>query len=215
MNVYESFQAFWDTHCAESPNRYGFFDWQPVALHHVSDLDYETDRLLARDSLGFQPLMITLANPFIKEHQTILVKHVTDDLFARYQAYCRSTFVRTFGHRHGSFRPDATHAYTEYPDWPSFSRSWLDRPDRPVYAENLPLLVDHTPAAEYWARKQVGDKILLYQRLLVTTFHVASKTFYDFFVRDVNDEVAGRIRSLLESRLYLNSESLFQNQKVR
>lgn len=215
MNVYESFQAFWDDHRAESPNRYGFFDWQPVALHHVSDLDYETNRLLARGSLGFQPLMVTQANPFTREHRTILVKHITDELFARYQAYCRSTYTRDFGHRHASFRPDATHAYTEYPDWQSFASVWLDRPERPVYAENLPLLIDHTPSLEYWTRKQMGDKVLPYQRLLVTTFHVPSRTFYDFFIKHIDDETAGRIKALLESRIYLHQDSLFQNQKVR
>lgn len=214
MQVYDSFQSFWDTHQAESLNNFGFFDWQPVALHHVSDLDYETDRLLARDTLGYQPLMITQANPFTRQQRTAMVQQVTDQLFARYQAYCRQTYLQTFGQRRASFRPDATHAYAEYPDWQSFAAAWLDRPERPVYAENLPLLVDHTPGTEYWMRRQVGDKVLPHQRLLVTTFHVPTRTFYDFFVKNIDDGAAGRIQALLESRMYLHQDSLFCNQKV-
>ncbi len=209
MQQYESFDVFWAHHQAESHNQYGFFDWQTVMVKHVSDQDYTTNRLLARDTLGFQPMVLLQANPFTREHRSCMIKHVTDDLFHRYLHYVRHRYTDSLTQRFGSFHPDATTAYTEYPDWVSFSSAWLDRPGRPVYGENVLLLIDHTPAVEYWTRKQMGEPTLPYQRLLVTTFHAPTKKFYDFFVRDIDDDSADRVKTLIQSRVYLHNETLF------
>lgn len=209
MKIYNSFQLFWDEFSSTKPNKYGFSDWGVVQILHTSDKDYTAQIKNNADELGFQPLSITLANPNSKRTKKILVKNVNDKLFNDFTRLCRNTYLEQLDKRFGNFTPDTFHAFAEYDSWESFYKTWLERDGKPVFALNLPLLFDHTPKIEYWARKQTGQEIMPYQRLLITTYFVHKNQFFDFFIKNVTDEEAERIKMLTKSRVGLGLDQLF------
>lgn len=209
MQIYDSFQQFWDEYALSKPNNHGFYDWTVVRLVHTSDKDYQTQKHENNDELGFQPLTVTLANAFEKQSKLVIIKNVNNALAADFARFSRERYLSDLPKRFGSFRPGETNAYTEYDDWPSFNSNWLERNDVPVFQHNVPLLIDHTPKVEYWLRKQTGETVLPYQRLLITTFFASKNQFFDFFIKNVDDEAAHQINMLLQSRISLSAGQLF------
>ncbi|MGH7249576.1 MAG: hypothetical protein ACREGC_01240, partial [Minisyncoccia bacterium] len=169
MKIYDSFQSFWNEYSPAKPNVHGFQDWQVVQIIHTSDEEYARQTSTGQDELGFQPLSIVLANPIAKEAKQVLVRDVTDKTANDFRDYCRKQYLDQLDKRFGSFKPDTFHAFAEYDSWDSFYNVWLEREGKPMFMHNVPLLFDHTPKIEYWTRKQTGQEILPYQRLLLTT----------------------------------------------
>jgi hypothetical protein len=209
MKVYDNFQHFWNDVQAEQLNAHHFHDWQVAQILHTPDETYQQQAASGLDELGFQPLSVTFANPFLQQSKQVLVKHVDSQLAHDFREYCRKQYIDQLPHRFGSFTPDSFHAFAEYDNWESFNESWLERQDGPVYNRNLPLLFDHTPKIEYWTRKQTGQEIMPYQRLLVTTFFPAKNQFFTFFVKQVDDGEAERVKLLTQSRISLSVGQLF------
>ncbi len=209
MKIYDTFQLFWNDFSTTRPNTHGFHNWQVAQILHTSDQSYARQLSSGNDELGFQPLSVTMANPFTKESKQILIKDVNDELANNFAHHCRKAYVSNLGSRFGNFKPDTFHAFAEYDNWDSFYKTWLERDGKPVFMHSLPLLFDHTPKIDYWTRKQTGQEVLPYQRLLITLYFVSKKQFFDFFIKDVTDEEAGRIKLLTQSRIGLNDELLF------
>ncbi|KKW03128.1 MAG: hypothetical protein UY35_C0008G0012 [Candidatus Saccharibacteria bacterium GW2011_GWC2_48_9] len=209
MIIYETFQLFWNDYTKESVNKHGFKDWQVVNIHHTSDADYALQYHSGNDDLGFQPLVITEANPFSHEVRQTLVKHVADAVADSFTEYSRRKYSNSFDKKFGSFKPDTFKAFAEYDDWDSFYYAWLERARQPVFHMNIPLLIDHTPQIEYWTRKQSGQEILPYQRLLITTYFVTENRFFDFFIKNITDGQAQQIHQMTQSRIGLNLELLY------
>lgn len=211
MRVYDSFQHFWDELNFEHMNAFNFHDWQVVQILHTDDEEYRKHLAAGNDELGFQPLSVTLANPFIQQTERIIVKNVDSKLANDFRDFCRKNYYEQLAHRFNSFRPDATRAFVEYDNWVSFYETWLERAGKMVFSQNIPLLFDHTPKIEYLTRKQTGQKILPYQRLLITTYLVSKGQFFDFFIKEIDDGEAERIKLLIQSRIGLNLNQLFSD----
>lgn len=211
MKIYENFQLFWDELHSEQPNAFNFHDWQVAQILHTSDEEYGRQQATGTDELGFQPLSVLLANPFTKQTKQVLIKDVRSKLAHDFKDFCRKQYNADLPKKFGSFRPDEFHAFTEYDSWDSFYKTWLERHGKPVFDLNIPLLFDHTPRTEYWVRKQTGQEVLPYQRLLITTYFVSKGQFFDFFIKDVDDGEAERIKLLIQSRIGLNIDRLFSH----
>ena len=211
MKVHENFQLFWDDFTSRKPNEHGFFDEQIVKILHTPDQKYYEQRQQNKDGLGFQPLFVMFANPITQKTDKVLIKNVNDKLANDFRQYVRNQYVSELDKKFGTFTPDATDGYTEYDSWNSFEKSWFMRENGPVFDRNIPLLFDHISDVEYWTRKQTGEKVFYYQRLLVTTFLVAESKFYTFFIKDVNDTELGRIKLLVQSRIGLEPERMFRH----
>lgn len=211
MKVYDSFQLFWNDLSAEKPSKHGFHDWQVVQILHTSDEEYRAQQATGSNELGFQPLSVTLANPFIHQTKQALIKNVDSKLAQDFRDFCRKQYYGELPNRFNSFKPDTFHAFAEYDNWESFYKTWLEREGKTVFNLNIPLLFDHTPKIEYWTRKQTGQEIMPYQRLLVTTYFVSKNQFFDFFIKNINDSEADRIKLLTQSRIGLNIDQLFSD----
>jgi len=210
MKIYDSFQQFWNDLAVDKPNSYGFHDWTLVQVMHTSDKEYAKLQQDGTDELGFQPLFITFANPTTKAVKQMIVKNVNDATAKDFKHFARERYADQFAQRFGSFRPAESHAFTEYEDWDEFYSVWLEDKGQPFFMHNIPLLFDHTPKIEYWTRKQTGQHVLPYQRLLITTYFVSSNEFYDFFIKQVNDEEAARIKLLMQSRIGMNIDQFYE-----
>lgn len=210
MKHYDSFSLFWNDFSVTQANSHGFNDWQVVQILHTSDKNYAAQQKSGADELGFQPLIVTLANPVAKKSKKILVKNVDDSAAIKFADFCRNLYVSQFDARFGNFTPDTFHAFAEYDNWESFYATWLERDTKPVFMHNIPLLFDHTPKVEHWSRKQTGQEVLPYQRLLITTYFVSKDQFFDFFIKDVSDQEFERIKLLTKSRIGLHSDLLFK-----
>ena len=211
MKIYTTIDEFLSEYWPKSNSDLNKKLWQVVDIVHVSDERYALQVVNGADELGFQPLNITVAHPLGKESRQVLIKNINDTVADSFRNYCRSKFVSTLPERFVSMRPDETQAYTEYPRWEDFYKVWLERDGQPVFHANMPLLFDHMPDTEYLMRRQTGQKVLSNQRLLVTTYFVHKKQFYDFFIKNVNDVELQRIKNLLQSRVQLHQSSLFKN----
>lgn len=215
MKLYETFQEFWNELTAEKLNAFHFHDWQAVQILHTSDEDYRAQRAAGIDELGFQPLSVTLANPFTQQTKQALIKNVDTKLAQDFRDFCRKRYHSESPNRFGNFRPDTFNAFAEYDSWESFYKTWLERDGQSVVNLNIPLLFDHTPKIEYWTRKQTGQEIMPYQRLLITTYFVSKNQFFDFFIKNVDDSDAARIKLLTESRIGLNIDRLFSDESSK
>jgi hypothetical protein len=210
MKTFESFEIFWQFFTSQEASSRGFHDWQVVDYRHVDDQSYAEMKSSGNDELGFQPLTVLLANPIKKESQEYLIKNVQTEMVQRFLHYCRDQYAKELPSRFGSFTPDERHAFAEYDTWDNFYSNWLERDGEFVFAKNVPLLFDHTPKIDYWMKKQAGEEVLPYQRVLVTTFFVAKRQFYSFFIKEVDDSQFEQIKMLIQSRASLNIEKFLR-----
>jgi hypothetical protein len=204
MKIYESFTSFWEFFTSQKQNSHGFHDWQVVDYRHTDDSTYSDLCSTGKDELGFQPLTVLMANPLKKEYDEFLVKDVSTEMAQRFLQFARDRYMQEIESRFGNFTPDETHAFTEYDSWENFYTNWLERDGNLVFAKNVPLLFDHTPKIDYWMKKQSGETVLPYQRILVTTFFVAKRQFYSFFIKEIQDSEFEQIKMLIQSRVSLN-----------
>lgn len=211
MKLYDNFQILWDELNAEQPNAHGFHDWQVARILHTSDDEYRAQQASGQDELGFQPLSVTLVNALAHQTKQVLVKNVDSALARWFREFCRARYHAELSSRFGSFKPDTFHAFAEYDSWESFYKSWLWRDGTSVFNLNIPLLFDHTPKVEYWTRKQTGQEVLPYQRLFVTTYFVSKNQFFDFFIKEVDDYEAERIKLLAQSDIGIHIDRLFSD----
>lgn len=214
MKIYDSFEQFWNAFASEKRNAFGFHDWQVVQITHTSDVEYRQQVQSGQDELGFQPLSVVLANPFLRQTRQAVIKNVTDKTAEGFKDYCRKQYYNELPSRYGSFRPDEFHAFAAYDSWESFYTTWLEREGKQVFYMNIPLLFDHMPQVEYWTRKQTGQEVLPYHRLLVTTYFVHKRQFFDFIIKDVDDAKIEQIKLLMGSRIGLNLEMLYSDKKA-
>lgn len=210
MKVYQSFQVFWDELTGAKPNTHGFHDWQVVQIIHTGDERYAEQKAEGQDELGFQPLSITMANPLTQATKRVLIKDVNDKLAQDFSDYCRKLYINELEGRFVNSRNDVFHAFTEYDSWEEFHDVWLEREGKSVFMHNIPLLFDHTSKIDYWTRKQTGQEVMPYQRLLITTYFTGKDRFFDFFIKNVDDAELERIKLLIQSRIGLNLDLLFQ-----
>ena len=210
MKVFENLQLFFDALSSQQNNQFGFNNQQLVRITHISDSEYQTQVNKGQDELGFQPLLLKFADPFEQKTDQVLVKNVNDEAVSKIKDYFRRLYVANLPVKFGSFTPDVYDAYTEYDSWEEFSRSWFVRDGRSVFHINIPLLFDHISDVEYWTKKQSGEKVLEYQRLLITTYLTRENKFYRFFIKNVNDEEFNRIKLLVQSQVGLSSDGLYE-----
>ena len=210
MKVYENLKLFFDELGNEDPNQFGFKDLQLVRVIHTPDSEYQELVAKREDQLGFQPILLKFADPFTHKTSQVIIKNVNDETAEKIKDYFRKKYVLDLPKKIGNFTPDVFDAYTEYDSWEDFSKSWFVRDSGPVFHINIPLLVDHMSDVEYWTKKQTGEKVLTYQRLLVTTYLTKENKFYRFFIKNVNDDEFNRIKLLIQSQVGLNSDRLYE-----
>jgi len=208
VKIYETLHDFIDALSKRTNNKHGFFDDQAVRLVHTSDVQYQQQIAQNEDKLGFQPLLIKFANPMNKKVSQVIVKGVDDANAANIREHFKKEYASTLDKRFGSFMPEEFHAYTEYETWEDFDKSWFTREGKPVFYINMPLLFDHISDIEYWTRRQTGEKVMNYQRLLVTTYFVTENKFFTFFIKNVDDAEMSRIKNVVMSRIGLNTEKI-------
>lgn len=209
MQVYNFFNEFWHEYVNTKTNQHGFHDWQIVNVVHTDDQTYAKHQEAGTDELGFQPLLLTMVNPLQQKSKKVIIKNVNDATADSLKNYCRDQYIDQLESRFINARADTFNAFTEYETWDEFYRVWLERDGKPVHHQNIPVLFDHTPSIEYWAKKQAGEKVLPYQRLLVTTYFVSKDKFFDFFIKNIDDNELEQIKLLIKSKLSLNSDLLF------
>lgn len=209
MKIYESFNQFWEEFSGKPLNQHGISDVVISEVLHTSDKQYANQVREGNDELGFQPLSLLLVNPLQKTFQQALIKNVNDQTANKVRQFAKDQYIEELSRRFVDLRPDEFHAFTEYENWEDFYTNWLERAEKPVFNKNLPLLFDHTSKINYWTRKQTGQEVMPYQRLLITTFFIPKRQFYDFFIKNVDDNELERIKLLLLSRIELANENLF------
>lgn len=209
MKTFETFDKFRDSYFAAPPGETGFDTWAIAKFTHTNDQEYAALRASGKDTLGFQPTMITLADPLVLRKEDAVVKDLpTSSVLSLRQQY-QQRFTNQLPKRFGLFRPDATQADAIYSNWQEFASEWLEKDGESLLQYNLPLLFDHVSDLEYWGWQQKGFDPCGTQRLIVTVFQYRTGRFAEIFITNMNDAEMSRIAMLFQSRLTLNSEELF------
>lgn len=209
MKIHESLNHFWEALVKQNTGKFKFDTWTIVRFTHTSDAEYAQQIADGKDPLGFQPLLVILANPLAHESRREIIRDINNQAFLGFWQHYTAHFMTQLDSRFGSFRPEKFDAYTEYDTWEHFKESWLERQGKPVISQNFPLIFDHMPQAEHWARQQSGQEVLSYQRLIVTTYFVSKDLFFDFIIKDVSDAEMDHIKLLTKSRVGLHLYELF------
>lgn len=176
---------------------------------HTNNSMYAVQNAAGNDELGFQPLSILLTNPFTHETRYEVVKHVNDESFLAFWRHYVDHYMNQYDKRFGLFRPEKFDCFCEYDTWEEFAQNWTEYEGSSIIMHNPVLLFDHMPNLEYWTRRQTHQKVLPYQRLVVTTYYISENKFFDFIVKNISDEKLDNIRMLMKSRVGLNLEELF------
>jgi hypothetical protein len=169
----------------------------------ISGNDVWTIVFIARDG---QEILISLANPFTEEREEVFVSNVSDGDLQTFVHHYKERLKEQLPNRFGFFRPDVDRVLTEYPDWQTFYRAWLN--DEPGLMQgNMPLLFDYPSEQEYRAMNLKGANYAGYRRLLVVLYQYRKQQFQRVFIKGVDDNLYEQITQQIRS---LYAESLPQ-----
>lgn len=156
----------------------------------IAGSDVWTIVFIARDG---QEILVSLANPFTEDHEEVFVGNVSDNDLQTFTHHYKERLKEQLPARFGFFRPGVDKVLTEYPDWPTFYRAWLN--DDPALMQgNLPLLFDYPSEQEYRAMKLKDANYAGYRRLLVVLYQYRKQQFQRVFIKNVDDSAYKQIR---------------------
>lgn len=207
MKIFDTFEDFWKEYFGEL-NSHGFDVWTIAKFTHTDDATYAQQKTDGKDSLGFQPTMITLADPMRVRKEEVVVKNLSDKAIASLREQCQHRFIEQLPYRFGLFHPDIRQADAIYERWEQFAAEWLERDGRSLLQYNLPILFDHVTDVEYWGWQQKGFDPCGTQRLVITVFQYRTGRFAEVFLSGVNDAEMSRIKLLIQSKLTLQMQEL-------
>lgn len=206
METFNSFTDFWRS--MQQASKHGFDRWVIAHFTHTSDETYAEAVAHGTDTLGFQPLLLTLADPVAQQTKEVVIKNVTDSALSEIKQHYSDRFIRQLPRRFGLFAADKNQADAIYASWRDLEAEWFMRDGQSVLDLNLPLLFDHVSNTQYWAWQQKGYEPCDTQRLIITVFQYRTGRFADLFITDVDDNEMQRIAMLLQSKLSLNVSNL-------
>ena len=156
----------------------------------IAGSDAWTIVFIARDG---EEILVSLANPFTEEHEEVFVSNVSDNDLQTFINHYKERLQQQLPSRFGFFRPGVDRVLTEYPDWPTFYRAWLN--DEPTLMQgNMPLLFDYPSEQEYRAMKLKDADYAGYRRLLVVLYQYRKQQFQRVFIKGVDDAMYGQIQ---------------------
>ena len=208
MKTFDTFDELWNTYFAQ-PGAAGFDTWAIAKFTHTNDREYAELKAKGKDALGFQPTMLTLADPLTLRKEEAIVKNLPTSSVSSLRQQYQQRFTNQLPKRFGLFRPDVTQADAIYGNWQEFADEWLEKDGQSLLQYNLPLLFDHVSDLEYWGWQQKGFDPCGTQRLVVTVFQYRTGRFADIFITNMTDAEMSRIAMLFQSRLTLNAQELF------
>lgn len=210
VKIYDTFDHFWHDYFSGQPNTQASFDaWTIAHFTHTSDEEYQQLRLAGKDSLGYQPTLLTLADPLNQENVEVIVKNMSDTVYHSLRGQYQQRFIEQLPNRFGLFHAESQQADAIYDSWEQFAQAWLTNEGQNVLKYNLPLSFDHVSDIDYWAWQQKGFDPCGTQRLIVTIFQYRTGRFAEIFVTGVTDAEMSRIALLMRSQLTLQAEELF------
>jgi hypothetical protein len=149
----------------------------------IAGSDVWTIVFIARDG---QEILVSLANPFTEEHEEVFVSDVSDGDLQTFTHHYKERLQGQLQSRFGFFRPGVDRVLTEYPDWPTFYRAWLND-ESALMQGNVPLLFDYPSEQEYRAMKLKDADYAGYRRLLVVLYQYRKQQFQRVFIKNVDD----------------------------
>lgn len=209
MKTYDTFDQFWLHYFDNKRPSKAFDSWTIAKIIHTNDQDYQQLKASGKDTLGYQPTMLTLADPLTQKSAEVLIKNLSTSAYTSLRQQYQHRFIDQLSKRFGLFHTDSKQADAIYGTWEAFADEWFVRDGKSLLPYNLPILFDHVPDADYWAWQQKGFDPCGTQRLIVTVFQYRTGRFADIFITDVTDAEMSRIKLLMQSKLALQSEELF------
>lgn len=209
MKIYDTFEQFWLDYFDRKLPSSGFDPWTVAKFVHTNDQAYRQLKADGKDRLGYQPTMLTLADPLKQKSVEVLIKNLSTSAYMSLRQQYQQRFIDQLPQRFGLFRSDSKQADAIYDTWDVFADEWLTRDGKSLLSYNLPILFDHVPDADYWGWQQKGFDPCGTQRLIVTVFQYRTGRFADVFITDVTDTEMSRINMLMQSKLTLQAEELF------
>ncbi len=209
METYDSLDQFWQDYFGRPLPKTGFDTWAIAKSIHTTDTSYRELQASGSDSLGYQPTMLTLADPLTQNSQEVIIRNVQTADFEKFRTFYRQRFIAQLPQRFGLFHSEKKQADAIYDSWEAFASEWFERDGASLLEYNLPVLFDHVSDASYWAWQQKQFDPCGTQRLIVTVFQYRTNRFAEVFITGVNDAEMSRIRLLSQSRLALRAEELF------
>jgi hypothetical protein len=208
MKIYKDLSSFWNEYFSQTPE-YHFDDWSIVHFGHVSDSEYADIKGTKKDTLGFQPALITIANPHHQQSADVVIKGMSDSDMAQLKQLYQQRFIEQFESRFGAFYPEKKSGSVEYDSWDLFTAFWVEAEGKNVLKYNVPLLFDHPTDLEYWAWQQKKSCPIQYQRLIVTVFQPRKNQFHDIFIQNVKESDMPRIRAYMKEKISESTKELF------
>jgi hypothetical protein len=209
MKIYDTFDQFWPDYFSGELPETGFDAWAIAKFTHTTDLEYQKLHAGGKDTLGYQPTMLTLADPLKQKRVEVIIKGLPTATYDSLRQQYQHRFISQLPKHFGLFHTDKKQADAIFDTWQAFIDTWLTRDGQSLLSYNLPLLFDHVSDAEYWAWKQKGFDPCGTQRLIVTVFQYRTGRFADVFITNVTDAEMSRIKLLMQSKLTLQAEDLF------
>jgi hypothetical protein len=207
MKIFDTFDEFWREYF-RTPGAHGFDTWTIARFTHTDDATYARQKAEGQDKLGFQPTMITLADPLRLRKEEVVIKNLSDAANASLREQCQHRFIEQLPARFGLFNPDARQADAIYKTWEQFAAEWLEREGRSLLQYNLPVLFDHVSDIEYWGWQQKGFDPCGTQRLVMTIFQYRTGRFAEIFISNTDDNDMARIKLLIQSKLAVQMQEL-------
>lgn len=209
MKTYDTFDQFWHEYFDAKLPDSGFDTWAIAKLTHTNDQDYQQLKASGADTLGYQPTMLTLADPLTQKSVEVIIKNLPTAAYTSLRQQYQRRFIEQLPKRFGLFHSDKKQADVIYDKWETFTDEWLIRDGKSLLSYNLPLIFDHVSDAQYWGWQQKGFDPCGTQRLIITVFQYRTGRFADVFITNVTDAEMSRITMLMQSKLTLQAEELF------
>lgn len=190
-------------------NKYGFDSWILTSFKHTSDQEYSRLLHAGRDRLGYQPLLLSFADPIERKYVEVIVQNVTDMSALDIKKFLTDHYHEQFMHRIGLFFPNKNKVDAIYPHFTDYEKEWVQKDEKYRLHLNIPVLVDHVSDAQYWAWEQKDYNPAGTQRLIITVFQPRTMRFADILIENVDDAEMSRIKLLLSSRTKLDNERIF------
>ncbi|HEX8183026.1 MAG TPA: hypothetical protein VF575_05500 [Candidatus Saccharimonadales bacterium] len=203
MKIYDTFDAVIHDYFETNAVGFSFDTWAIAKFLHTSDADYQQLVATGGNTLGYQPTMLTLADPLQQQKDEVIIRNLPTSTYAAVREQYAHRFIDQLPGRFGLFHSDKKQADAIFNSWEEFAGEWLERDGQSLLPYNLPLLFDHVSDAEYWGWQQKGFDPCGTQRLIVTVFQYRTGRFADVFITNVTDAEMARIRMLIMSRLTL------------